>query len=115
MIKKNFFAEKALAEEGCHGGRGVIQFRRMLEAELQSKISFLDYTVVPPGSSIGYHAHLDTEEIYIVLEGTGLMTVDGEDQQVVRGDVVFNRRGGSHGLANNGTTDLEIMVVEGRF
>ena len=115
MIKLNIFQFSSKPEDGCHGGFGTVRVCRVLHAEFQSQISFLDYTVLPPGASIGYHRHLDTEEVYVVLQGTGVMTVDGEVVQVVRGDVVLNRRGGSHGLENNGVEDLAVLVFEGRF
>ena len=115
MIKRNFSAMNWILEEACHGGRGAIQFRRVLQEEFDSGIAFLDYTILPPGASIGYHLHPETEEVYVVLRGTGLMTVDGEQARVGPGDVVLNRRGGSHGLENNGTVDLAILVVEGKF
>ncbi len=115
MIKKNLFKEPFTLEEHCHGGVGTIQFRRILETELQSKISFLDYTILAPGTSIGFHPHPDSEEVYIIVEGTGTMTVDSETAFVSRGDVILNRRGGSHGLINDGSEDLKILVFEGRF
>jgi mannose-6-phosphate isomerase-like protein (cupin superfamily) len=115
MIKKNILKEPYQLEQSCHGGKGTVLFRRILENEFQSKVSFLDYTVLPPGTSIGYHLHPDTEEVYVILSGTGTMTVDDETTCVVRGDVILNRKGGSHGLANDGPDDLEILVFEGQF
>ena len=115
MIKKNIFKESSQLEHGCHGGKGAVLFRRILESEFQSKVSFLDYTVLPPGASIGYHLHRDTEEVYIILGGTGTMSVDQEAARVVRGDVILNPKGGSHGLVNDGPENLEILVFEGQF
>jgi mannose-6-phosphate isomerase-like protein (cupin superfamily) len=115
MIKKNIFEAPHRLQQGCHGGKGAVLFRRILEDEFQSKVSFLDYTTLPPNTSIGYHLHPDTEEVYIIVSGTGIMTVENEATRVTRGDVILNRKGGSHGLVNDGPDNLEILVFEGQF
>ena len=113
MIKKNIHQESIIQEKGCHGGKGAVLFRRILQEEFESAISFLDYTIIPAGATIGFHPHQDSEEVYIVLKGEGLMRVDNEEQRVVEGDVILNKSGSSHGLVNDGTSDMAIFVVEG--
>jgi mannose-6-phosphate isomerase-like protein (cupin superfamily) len=51
------------------------------------------------------------EEVYIIIEGKGRMTVDDETQQVSQWDTIPNRLGGSHGLFNDTLEDLELLVV----
>ena len=85
MIKKNIHQESIIQEKGCHGGKGAVLFRRILQEEFESAISFLDYTIIPAGATIGFHPHQDSEEVYIVLKGEGLMRVDNEEQRVVEG------------------------------
>ena len=46
------------------------------------------------------------------MEGTGLMTVNGEEQRVVPGDAVPLNAGGSHGVTNDSDKPLMIMVIE---
>jgi mannose-6-phosphate isomerase-like protein (cupin superfamily) len=97
----------------AHGGKGSILFRRIFERGfLRSACNFADYAVIPPGCSIGTHRHGDDEEIYVVLEGEGRMTLDGQDHRVGPGSIVLNRPGGEHGLVNDGTGPLRIFVVE---
>jgi quercetin dioxygenase-like cupin family protein len=115
MIRGNLTSAPAVRQEYCHGGAGAVLFRRILEKEFSSKISFLDHTVIPSGASIGYHRHDDSEEVYVILRGRALMTVDGETAEVGPGDVVLNVRGGSHGLVNHSDEDVAILVFEGRF
>ena len=73
---------------------------------------FVDYAVLPPGSSIGLHEHGDDEELYFILEGEGMMTVDEECRRVRKGDLILNRPGGTHGLKNDSDQALSILVVE---
>ena len=113
MIIKDMYNETCTKEPNCHGGKGTVLFRRILQKEFESAISFLDYTIIPAGVSIGFHPHHDSEEVYVVLKGKGLMRVDDEEQRVVEGDVILNKSGSSHGLVNDGTSDMAILVVEG--
>lgn len=62
-----------------------------------------------PGSAIGYHLQRE-DEIYYVLSGRGMMTVDGKEFEVGPGDAVLTRPGSSHGLKQIGTEDLVILI-----
>ncbi|HEY0099741.1 MAG TPA: cupin domain-containing protein, partial [Pyrinomonadaceae bacterium] len=69
--------------------------------------------VLPPGASVGRHHHLQTEEVYYLLEGRGRMTVAGESREVAAGDAVFIPRGATHTLANTGDAPLRLLLVCG--
>jgi mannose-6-phosphate isomerase-like protein (cupin superfamily) len=62
-----------------------------------------------PGSAIGYHLQKE-DEIYYVLSGRGMMTVDGKAFEVGPGDAVLTRPGSSHGLKQVGSEDLVILI-----
>lgn len=97
----------------AHEGEGMIHFNRVFRAEsFQGPWNFVDYAVLPPGTSIGVHTHEDNEELYLVLDGSGIMHLDGEEFPVQRGSVILNRPGGTHGLRNIGGDPLKIFVVE---
>jgi mannose-6-phosphate isomerase-like protein (cupin superfamily) len=66
--------------------------------------------VLHPGSSIGYHRQ-ETDEVYYVLSGRGLMTIDGREFTVEPGDAILTRPGSSHGLVQTGTEDLTIFIT----
>ena len=97
----------------AHDGQGEVLFREVLSEEFRSGIDFLHHTILPPGSGIGVHRHSGTEEVYIVLRGTGEITVNGEKWSVRPGDVVLAHNGDSHGLMNDSRDDLVILVFEG--
>jgi len=97
----------------AHEGEGKILFNRVFgEQAFQGPWNFVDYAVLPPGASIGIHAHGDNEELYLVLQGEGIMHLDGEEFPVKEGSVVLNRPGGTHGLRNESQDLLKIFVVE---
>ena len=113
MPVRNFLAAPLEDLPRCHGGGGVLRHVSLFqEGDFQSGLRFLNYTVLPPGASIGLHRHGDDEEIYVVLQGKGIMTVDGEAREVAAGDVILNSPLGEHGLINNAAEDLRILVFE---
>ncbi|HEX8847209.1 MAG TPA: cupin domain-containing protein [Pyrinomonadaceae bacterium] len=69
--------------------------------------------VLPVGAKVGRHYHVETEEIYYILEGTGRMTVGEESREVAPGDAVFIPRGSAHTLENSGQVPMKILLVCG--
>jgi mannose-6-phosphate isomerase-like protein (cupin superfamily) len=61
-----------------------------------------------PGGVQHEHAH-GPEQMYFLVEGSGLMTVDGESSQVGKGDCVFLPSGCRHGLKNTGEGVLKYL------
>jgi mannose-6-phosphate isomerase-like protein (cupin superfamily) len=98
----------------AHGGEGYLNFARLAtRSALSGACNFIDFTSMPPGSTIGLHTHrMDEEEFYLILEGQGTMHRDGVTFLVRPGDLLRNRPGGSHSLANTGSTDLKLFVFE---
>ena len=62
-----------------------------------------------PGAAIGYHLQKE-DEIYYVLSGRGVMTIDGKSFDVGPGSAILTRPGSSHGLKQTGSEDLVIVV-----
>lgn len=106
--------ELALEPTVAHGGEGTILFRRILTAaDVRGACTFADYSVVPPGASVGEHTHApDEEEYYLILAGAGRMRRNGEEFAVRAGDLVRNPPGGTHMLVNTGEGDLRMFVFE---
>lgn len=112
MIKNYYTAEKQL-QESSHDGAGPVDLYEIWGADnFHSNIDFCDRVVVPPDSSIGYHRHGNNEEMYILLEGEGLMTIDGKEVVVRKGDMILNQAGGHHGLLNNSAEDIDLLVIQ---
>jgi mannose-6-phosphate isomerase-like protein (cupin superfamily) len=63
-----------------------------------------------PGSGIGYHEQKE-DEVYYVLSGKGMMTLDGKQVDVDAGTAVLTRPGSSHGLKQVGSEDLVIVIA----
>ncbi|MBC8232293.1 cupin domain-containing protein [bacterium] len=95
---------------GVHHGKGELGFRRVWSTEdFKTTWGFVDHILIPPDSSIGYHRHDTIEECYIILAGSGRITVDDETELVVTGDAIPNRLGGAHGIYNHTQDNLEVL------
>lgn len=68
------------------------------------------YVVLYPGGYIPEHNHV-TVESYTVLEGSGVITVDGESQPISKGELVYIESGKNHSLHNTGDGDMHMMFV----
>ncbi len=83
--------------------------------------SLLDLSVAPvrlqslaeaslePGQATEAHHHRLSEEIYYLLEGEGLMDVDGEVRRVGPGDAVLIPPGARHQITNDGGATLRFL------
>ena len=57
---------------------------------------------VPAGGATERHWHRDSEEFYFILEGDGVMEVDGEERPVGPGDAVLIPAGAWHQIRATG-------------
>jgi mannose-6-phosphate isomerase-like protein (cupin superfamily) len=73
----------------------------------------IDYRIslYQPMAYVKLHKHKVQEQVYHVLEGEGLMEIDGERQVVRKHDVIFLPPGIEHAISNTGLVDLVFLVV----
>ncbi|MEW5717002.1 MAG: cupin domain-containing protein [Chloroflexota bacterium] len=112
MLIRNLFDapyELQSIHDGKGRGKNALVFDR---ADFDTPLKFIRYCELEPGSSIGVHPHGANEEIYIVLSGNGVMTVNDESQAVKPGDVILNKPGWRHGLENTSKEPLKLFVFE---
>ena len=68
---------------------------------------------LPPGATVAPHHHEVLEEIYYVLAGAGVMTIDDEQRAVGAGDAIYIPRRARHTLTNTGAEPMRILLVCG--
>ena len=101
-------AEIAANESGPHEGGGQTVAYSFFKSTPKLSLVFRK-RVLKPGAAIGYHEQKE-DEIYYVLSGHGVMTLDGKAVDVSAGTAVLTRPGSSHGLKQVGAEDLVIMI-----
>ena len=73
--------------------------------------SQLDLYCVAPGQSQRAHTHDTQDKIYYVLEGGGRFSLGGADERLSTGEALVAPAGVEHGLVNDGTEPLLVLVV----
>ena len=101
-------AEVARDEPGTHNGGGQTTGYSFFAGTPNLNLVFRK-RALKPGSGIGYHEQRE-DEIYYVLSGRGLMTVDDRTFEIGPGTAVLTRPGSSHGLKQSGDEDLVILI-----
>ncbi len=90
---------------GVGAGRGV----DLLKLGEMAGVLSLGRLTLEPGATIGEHAHPNTEDLYLILEGHGLGVLDGVRFPVAPGDLFLVKAGGSHGLINDSDEALTFL------
>jgi mannose-6-phosphate isomerase-like protein (cupin superfamily) len=65
--------------------------------------------IVPKGSQTLLHRHRNSEELYHITTGSGVMVVGEEEFAVAKGDTVCIMPGTPHRIANTGATPLKLL------
>ncbi len=72
---------------------------------------FLDVYGLLPGQSQAPHRHDDADKVYFALEGEGVVTIGEECHPFSRGEVAICPAGAAHGVANEGSERLVLLVM----
>jgi quercetin dioxygenase-like cupin family protein len=64
-----------------------------------------------PMAYVQEHVHKVQEQIYYVLDGEGVLTLDDEKHLMSRHDYVYVPPGVRHSFTNNGTEGLVFLVI----
>ena len=64
---------------------------------------------LPAGGSTQRHYHARTEEIYVLLEGSGVMEIDGDRRHVVPGDAILIQPGAWHEIHADADAALRFL------
>ena len=74
--------------------------RVLLDAEAAgARNQSLAEAALEPGQATERHYHAETEELYVLLEGTGEMEVDGDRREVGPGDAILIPAGAWHQIS----------------
>ena len=111
MIRKKEEAEVIVVENAA-GGQGRIFKNMMVNAsEMYGKGRMVARIVLPSGSSIGDHAHVDDAELYYILKGEAVVTDNDKTEILHAGDALFTGNGNRHSITNKTNEDVEFLAV----
>ncbi|HNX50749.1 MAG TPA: cupin domain-containing protein [Thermoanaerobaculaceae bacterium] len=97
--------------EAIRGGHGRALRVEVLAPGEMAGVRTAALLTLEPGTSIGEHQHTDSEELYLVLEGTGTGLLDSDRFPVGPGDAWVCRSGHSHGLEAGAGAPLRFLAL----
>ncbi len=95
-------------QPGPHGGPGETTAYPFF-ADAAELGFLLRKRVLHPGAGIGLHQH-DHDEIYYVVAGRGIYTLDGKEHAVGPGHALLTRPGSTHAIRQTGEEDLVLLI-----
>jgi mannose-6-phosphate isomerase-like protein (cupin superfamily) len=91
---------KAMAGKNVHQGTGTLYMQTLLGRGAITGLNFMHHGPLMPKSSIGHHFHTNSDEMFLILDGEGEFTVNGQTA-LLKGPVgVPCKSGNSHALYN---------------
>ena len=66
---------------------------------------------IPPGGDIGLETHTELDQVLVIVEGDGSVTLDGDVRAIEPGTLIQVPAGTLHNVVNTGTGDLRLYTV----
>lgn len=80
--------------------------------ELGSRNMSVIWLEVPGGAEQTLRSHEEAEQVYIMVRGSGTMSVAGDTQQVGEGDLILVPPATEHSIANGGEEAIACISVQ---
>lgn len=84
---------------------------RFVSPDIGSEEFMSGITLFEPGEASSYHVHPDSEEINLVLEGSGVLVSEGEESEFHQGHAMWVPKGVPHQHRNTGNAPLQLFWV----
>jgi mannose-6-phosphate isomerase-like protein (cupin superfamily) len=90
-----------------------LRSRVLMDAgELGSRHMSVSWLEVPAGASQTLRSDEQAEQVYVVVRGSGTMSVAGDTQQVGEGDLILVSPATDHSLTNDGDDEFACLSVQ---
>ena len=90
--------------------RGEVGFRTLFGGDLTTTDFTAGVADLEVGGWLGHHRH-EPSEIYYVLQGEGVLTIEGEEHAVRSGTAVYVPSNSEHGIRNTGDGLLRFFYA----
>ena len=111
MVRKAAEMEKEVRERMREGQGSVEVLHVFKKEELKGKARLFAKLKLDRGCSIGHHAHENEEEVFYIIQGSGVVSEDGTQTPVQSGDAILTGGGSGHSIRNDGEDPLILMAV----
>jgi mannose-6-phosphate isomerase-like protein (cupin superfamily) len=76
---------------------------------LDGRVQMLNWARIRPAAAFRRHYHENMQEVFVIVRGAAIFTVDGVQLQLCAGDAVIVECLEAHTMENSGDTDLEYI------
>ncbi|WP_374776147.1 cupin domain-containing protein [Streptomyces sp. NBC_01310] len=95
------------------GGEGVCRWKMLMNGmHLEGEWNCVEYVVLTPGAGVGEHVHMRTEEIYYIVRGQAVVTMNDVELHAGPGDLITTPIGAAHSIANRTDEEMHFFVIE---
>jgi len=98
--------QRPMFEERRWGSYRVIDY--IIYSDGQKSLT--KHLKIDAGKKLSYQSHMKRDEIWTIVDGTGILLLDGHTRNVKRGDVAYVTAGMKHALC--AVTDLHMIEVQ---
>jgi mannose-6-phosphate isomerase-like protein (cupin superfamily) len=81
-------------------------------SELGSRNLSVTWLSVPGGAKQTLRSDEESEQAYVVVRGSGTMSVAGDTQQVGEGDLILVPPATEHSVSNDGEAELACLSIQ---
>ena len=97
-------------DESPHNHRGgQVSYLLLAPGRFGSRNLAITWVEGGPGSRQGVHAHPNSEQVYVIVRGRGVMTVGAEEKEVSAGTLILVPPGTGHAILNTGDEPLVFI------
>ena len=80
--------------------------------EMGARNLSVTWVTVPGGAKQTLHSSGEAEQAYVVVRGSGTMSVAGDTQEVAEGDLILVPPATEHSIGNDGADELACVSIQ---
>ncbi len=100
-----------IQKEEAHGGAGARRVYANKGHVKAASFEAMTHGYLPAGKSFDWHEHVDTEEIVVIVKGSGIIADKDGEYDYAPGDVFIFPANIQHKVINNSDEDHEMIFV----
>ncbi len=106
VIQEDDLGWETWEDEAAITKKGLVYWKTLVSGDVtRSRALTMGIAKIPPGEALRKHRH-GQPEIYLVLDGTGIVEIDSKAPSVRARSTVYIPRNPPHSFENTGASDL---------
>lgn len=98
--------------EEAHGGSGRRQLILSKSDPISSQMEAMTKGFIPPKGQYDWHQHLNIDELFLVIQGIGIIEFeDGSKFEYSKDDVIYIPSNTKHRIENTGDIENEFIFI----